>query len=113
MTEKFPWFAARLLFEARTSENTPIDLYEERIIVVRSEAGADAAEKKARKLGQSQAHGYVAADGSNVEWRFVELLDVVQLNETSLEEGAEVYHHYLTPGEATQLRESLEAGSLG
>jgi hypothetical protein len=114
MTDKFSWFAARLLFEASQSvENSHSTLFEERVVLVRSEAGVDEATRKARKLGLSSSEEYQNQDGETVTWTFKEILDLVQLDEAEIEDGSEVYHHFLKPAEVDQVRESLRPGSLG
>ena len=111
MTEKFNWFAARLLFESRIDDSI-LPLFEERVVLIKSDLGKEDAEKKARKLGQASDLEYQNAEHEVVAWRFKEILDIVQLNETRIGEGSEVYHHYLKADEVEQVRESLKPGSL-
>jgi hypothetical protein len=112
MTTIFPWFAARILFEARVEGEESSSLYEDRIVLVRADSGIDAAWKKAVKLGQSAADQYENEAGEKVAWVFKEVLDVVQLNEMDVGEGSEVYHHYLSSEEVERVRASLRPGSL-
>ena len=111
MTEKLSWYSARLLFESRIDASTQ-PLFEERVVLIRSDLGVEDAEKKARKLGQASELEYQSAEHEIVAWRFKELLDIVQLNEARIGEGSEVYHHYLKADEVEQIRESLKPGSL-
>ena len=111
MSENFPWFAARLLFEARVEDEGPA-LLEERIVVLHAVQGATAAERKAKKLGKAASDSYQNGAGDTVGWQFREVLEVVQLNDAIIEDGTEVYHHYLTAEEAEIVRQSLKSGSL-
>ena len=109
MSGKFPWFAARLLYEACIEDEGP-SLFEERIVVLRSNNGVEAAEKKAQKLGKAASDEYQNGAGESVAWRFKEVLEVVQLNQSSIEDGTEVYHHYLNADEVENMRQSLKSG---
>jgi hypothetical protein len=113
MTEKLSWFAARMLFEARTGDNNNAGgLFEERLVLVQSSPDIEAASKKACKLGEAASDEYENEAGETVTWKFRELLDVVQLNETAIGDGSEVYHQYLSADEVDSVRASLRAGSL-
>jgi hypothetical protein len=113
MNEVFPWFSARLLFEAcvEGEQSTP-SLFEERFVLVHAVSGIEAASRKAEKFGKSSADVYVNEFGESVTWRFKEVLDLVQLSDVSIGEGSEVYHQYLTAEEVDRVRQSLKSGSL-
>ncbi len=103
------WFAARLLFVSQIEgEET---LYEESVVLLRAQTEA-AALKKASKLGEAEAHSYQNGDEETVNWVFNDVLDLIQLDALTIEDGTEVYHHFLTAIEVEQVRESLKAGSL-
>ena len=109
MSKSQVWFAARLLHMSQIEgEET---LFEESVVLLRSQNEAEAM-KKAVKLGDSQAHSYENVEGESVNWVFKEVLDLIQLDTVSIEDGTEVYHHSLTAAEVDQVRESLKAGSL-
>jgi hypothetical protein len=90
----------------------PDPLFEDRLVVLYAEGGEDAAMKKAKKIGKSEAHSFKNIDGETVSWVFREVLDLIQLDTHSIEDGTEVYHHFLTAAEVDQVRQSLKAGSL-
>lgn len=112
MTEIFPWFAARLLFEAWVEGDENPSLFEERIVLVHAEAGVEIAARKAEKLGKAAIEEYANEDGETVSWRFKELLDLVQVNEANIGEGTEVYHQYLNADELEQVRRALKPAAL-
>jgi hypothetical protein len=103
------WFAARLLFVSQIEgEET---LFEETMVLLRAQTEA-AAIKRAIKLGEAETHSYQNGDNETVSWVFSQVLDLIQLDTPSIEDGTEVYHHFLTAAEVDQVRESLKAGSL-
>jgi hypothetical protein len=113
MTDTFPWFAARLLFEAcMTDSSADKSLFEERIVLVHAPAGMESARSKAHELGEAAGDTYENEDGEKVSWSFKEVLDLVQIDESSIGEGSEVYHHYLNALDVDRVRQSLKSGSL-
>ena len=113
MIEKLSWFAARLLFESTYSGGRPEEtLFEEKVVLIKSDHGIEDAEKRARKIGLSSTESYQNMQGQTVTWAFREVLDLVQLNEADIGEGSEVYYHFLKPDEVTLLRESLKPSSI-
>jgi hypothetical protein len=111
MTSNGGWFAARLLFESKLSAESG-DLFEERLVLVRSGSAEDA-RKKAVKIGASSGEEYQNIDGETVSWTFTEILDLVELIDATIGDGSEVYHHFLNANEVEAIRHSLNSGSLG
>jgi len=109
MSKALVWFATRLLFMSQIGDEEA--LFEETVVLLRAQSES-AAQKKALKLGEAEAHSYQNVDGETVHWVFKEVLDLIQLDTASIEDGTEVYHHFLTAAEVDQVRESLKAGSL-
>jgi hypothetical protein len=110
MSDEYSWFGARLLFESPVAGGD--SLFEERVLLIKSDGGMPGAEKKAVALGRASDEKYKNPDGEMVKWTFRELLDLVQLNDAEIGEGAEVYYHFLKPEEVEGIRESLKPGSL-
>jgi hypothetical protein len=109
VSEKEAWFAASLLFE-RTFEggSKAPPLFEESIVLVRApEDHESAALKKAVKVGMAASHSYRNIDGETVSWTFKEVLRVVQVFDSEIAEGSEVYSRFLSAEEVDHLRTSL------
>ena len=81
-------------------------------MLVKSSKGIHDAEKRALALGKAAGMKYKNVEGATLTWTFRELLDLVELNEPEIGDGAEVYHHFLKPEEVESIRESLKSGSL-
>lgn len=85
------WYAAKMLHVAFRDEALPQEaLAEETIRVFRARDMTHAAER-AEEIGRAAAVDYPNEAGEIVDWRFVRVVRVVELNETTLEDGAEVY----------------------
>ncbi len=110
MSETPAWFAARLLFERSFDSGASAPaLYEETVVLLKSMSGMAEAEKKAAKLGKSSSHQYKNPDGETVAWTFKEVLEVLRLNDTEIDEGSEVYSRFLNAKALKHLRASLAA----
>ncbi|HEU0075403.1 MAG TPA: DUF4288 domain-containing protein [Dehalococcoidia bacterium] len=113
MTREAVWFTARLLFEQGITGSTePPALFEERLVLLKSDSGPAGAEKKAARLGRDASHNYTNVDGETVTWTFREVLDVFELNNFELREGSEVYSRYLSAEDIQSVRASLSASRL-
>lgn len=85
------WFSAKLLFIATVDGQRPDDaLIEESIRVFRASGPADAA-RRADELRRTTAHEYKNDAGQTVGWAFSRTLDVQDLCEDTLDDGAEVF----------------------
>ena len=85
------WFSAKLLFVATVDGQHPKDaLVEESIRVFRASDEADAV-RRANEIGRSSVHAYKNDAGQTVEWAFIRPLDVQDLCENTLGDGAEVF----------------------
>ncbi len=110
MTTNEAWFAARLLFESKLPADSEA-LFEERLVLIKSDS-LDDAQKKAVKIGASSGEEYKNIEGDTVAWTFKEVLDLVELTDIAIGDGSEVYHHFLKAEEVEAIRNSLKSGSL-
>jgi hypothetical protein len=105
------WFTARLLYES-TSDKETKKLFEERLILLQADSGIEGAKKKAIRLGKATGGGYSSVGGQEITWSFRELLDLIELSEPEIQDGSEVYYHFLTEKEVDGVKESLQSGSI-
>ncbi|MFN3201153.1 MAG: DUF4288 domain-containing protein [Bradymonadia bacterium] len=85
------WFSAKLLFAAFIDGRLNSDaLVEESIIIFRATTAA-AASIQADELGQKATHSYKNEVNEEVEWRYIRLLEIQDLGETTLDDGVEVF----------------------
>ena len=71
-------------------------MIEESLRVVRA-SSEDEARAKAREVGVENAASYENETGERVEWSFVEVLEIQDLDEESLVDGVEVYSRLRLP----------------
>lgn len=104
MEERPQWFAVKLLFESVHSgepntemmdeDDSDHKLFEESIILVRATS-----REEAQTFGEQQAnkaeHSYHNKYGEMVEWHFVRILDIFQLNDDEIQSRTEVYARFL------------------
>jgi hypothetical protein len=84
-------FSAKLLFVATIDGKAPRGaLVEESIRVFRASDAADAA-KRADEIGRTSVHEYKNDAGQTVQWAFVRTLELQDLCEQTLDDGAEVF----------------------
>ena len=85
------WFSVAILYEAMINKHAyPHSLREcsVRILVADSE---EAAWRRAEEIGRKGEHSYENEDGEMVLWKFRKVMDVQDLCEESLSDGAEVF----------------------
>jgi len=58
-------------------------------------------------IAKAQEHSFTNVYGNNVEWVLREVLDVIELLDDAMKEGAEVYYSFLNEREARQLSAAL------
>jgi hypothetical protein len=73
----------------------------------------EGAHKKAKKLGIASKQRYKNVEGADVAWDFKEILDLIELLDSDIGEGTEVYFHFLKAEDVEQIRETLRPGRLG
>lgn len=85
------WYAAKLLFASTINgEKRQPALCEESIRVLLAETEDDAL-ARAQELGKAGEHDYPNEDGETVNWHFVSVIEVQDLTERELHDGAEVF----------------------
>ena len=85
------WFGVKLLFTALIDGDVPQDaLVEESIRVVQGR-DVEHATERAAQFGRASGHNYRNETGQSVEWAFVRVLEVQDLCEDALADGAEVF----------------------
>jgi hypothetical protein len=101
------WYAAVLLLESLHPEEPgtrKLSQLQVRLVRARSD---EAAWDRANKIAEAQEHSYANVYGKTVEWVLRELLDVIELLDDAMKEGAEVYYSFLNEREARQLNAAL------
>lgn len=107
------WFSARLLFASEHPDETDVQpVFEDRIVLLEAE-DEDEALGQAKTLGHDSCDQYTNESGARVIWRFVEVLDLVQLPASKLGVGTQVYFQYLDEKDLAAVRRSLEPGKFG
>lgn len=82
------------------------DLYEERIVLLRS-GSEDEAKAKAEAIAREQGEKYKNVYEETVRWSFVEVIDVKQVLSESIADGTEVYYCFLRKDELDQIKQML------
>src|SRR5713226_10661776 len=101
------WYAAVLLLESLHPEEHRIrKLFELQVRLVRASSD-QAAWERANEIGKAQEHSYANVYDKKVEWVLREVVDVVELLDDAMKEGAEVYYSFLNEREARQLSAAL------
>ena len=101
------WFAALLLFESLHPEERRIrKLFELQVRLVRA-SSEQAAWDRASEIGKDQQHSFANVYGNKVEWVLREVVDVVELLDNAMKEGAEVYYAFLSEREARRISTTL------
>jgi hypothetical protein len=78
-------------------------LYEEQVRLIWAGAEEQAGQK-AGELGAAEFLKYENSAGEEILFTFREVLDVVQIFDGKLEDGAEVYYHSLSSDEVEEVR---------
>ncbi|MGE5404511.1 MAG: DUF4288 domain-containing protein [Candidatus Saccharibacteria bacterium] len=107
---RWEWYSARILYEINISGKVDAALpdhelhyrtFEESIIVIKAQSIMHAhrvAEKKALEYECSYPNCY----GEKVEWKFSQILDVIDLFDNKIETGTEIYYRIVrVPQEAS------------
>lgn len=84
-------FCAVLVHTARTASHP--ELHEESFVLLTADS-LDEARVKAEARGRADEHEYTNADGEQVRWTLTELVDVAEVADRELGDGAEVYSRY-------------------
>src|ERR1700720_2508217 len=101
------WFAALLLFESLHPEERRIrKLFELQVRLVRA-SSEQAAWDRANEIGKDQQHSFANVYGNKVEWVLREVIDVVELLDNAMKQGAEVYYAFLSEREARRISTTL------
>lgn len=97
------WYVASLFFvSVHPKQKNAIPLWEEEVVLMDSPTDEEAA-NKAEKFGKAKEHKYKNAKGETVEWRFVKVERVCQLDTNSLVDGTELFSRFLRNEEAKSL----------
>jgi len=98
------WFGASILLESVHARGDGEErLFEQRVIVVRAD-DLQHAHEKAAKFGDEARERYLNQYGEPVEWVFREVLDVVALYDSTIEDGTEVFSRLVGEEELSVLR---------
>jgi hypothetical protein len=81
-------------------------LFELQVRLVRANSD-EAAWERAKEIAKEQEHSYLNAYDKKVEWIVREVLDVVELLDDAMKEGAEVYYSFLNEREARHISATL------
>ena len=101
------WFAAVLLLESLHPEEHGIPkLFELQVRLVRASSD-QAAWERANEIGKAQEHSYANVYDKKVEWVLREVVDVVELLDDAMKEGAEVYYSFLNERDARRISATL------
>jgi hypothetical protein len=110
---KNSWFSARLLFESKHPDEPDCPkVYEDRIVLLVAEDEVEAA-KKANSVGSKSREEYLNQFGARVMWDFLEVLDLVAIDQEQIAHGSEVYSQLLNEEDLVAVRRSLRPGKLG
>lgn len=109
--ESKTWYSARLLFmsSAKGGQMEIDPLSEESIILIRADKEENA-RKSARKAALKMQHDYENEEGQQIAWKFVDILELQDLCEQSLDTGTEVFSRlfWKSQAESSEVRELLK-----
>jgi hypothetical protein len=100
--QKMMWFSASLFFSSIPRGQTDPILWEDSVALLRAPSPSEA-ERMAAALGVEREHAYRNANGEMVEWKFVRVQSVFEIEADELVSGMEVFSRYLKPAEAESL----------
>lgn len=72
-----------------------------------SAADADAARRRASELGSAANQTYKNAEGEDVAWQCIEVLDIHGIPDASVEEGSELYSFFVASDLLNEIRKRM------
>ena len=84
------WYSARLLFETLEDGEDVDPLCEESIRLIQA-TDDNGATRKAGEVGLQGQRQYKNENGKTIKWKFVSVLEIQDLSESTLGHGVEVY----------------------
>jgi len=85
------WYSAKLLFQSTINDASlghPLCEESIRILLADTEEEARA---RAQRVGVAAQHEYQNEQNETVKWEFVSVVDIQEIDENSLVDGAEIY----------------------
>ena len=97
------WYSASILFRGIKNISIYPDIWEESICLFEAE-NEDEVRIKAEKKGKSEEVQYQSIPGNTVNWIYDGILNIYDLSEDSIGDGAEVFSRFLSEEEVRNLR---------
>src|ERR1700691_2150487 len=92
-TEKTDPFICVSIHEASSDAKDFAPLFEERLTLIRA-GSRDEATSKAQQLVKEATHSYKNKDGQTITWTCRRIVEVAEIVDSSLTDGAEIYGRY-------------------
>ena len=92
-TEKTDLYICVSIHEASSDAKDFGPLFEERLTLIRA-GSRDEATSKAQQLVKAATHSYKNKDGHTISWACRRIVEVTEIIDSSLTDGAEIYGRY-------------------
>jgi hypothetical protein len=92
-TEKTDLYICVSIHEASSDAKGFAPLFEERLTLIKA-GSRDEATSKAQQLVKAATHAYKNEDGQTVSWACRQIVEVTEIVDSSLADGAEIYGRY-------------------
>ena len=104
------WFTASLFFEGIHHGDSSAEPLWEEIIVLLQASDHDSAHSLAAQIGTKRQHAYrvKAAAEHLLEWKFVKVERVFEIEADTLDSGTEIFARFLRASEAVSLLQPFE-----
>ena len=104
------WFTASLFFQGVHHGSAEAESLWQEIIVLLEASDVDAANSMAARIGTQRQHSYYVDTPIRhlLEWKFVRVERVCEVESDVLANGAEVFSRFLRASEATSLLQPLD-----
>jgi hypothetical protein len=101
------WFGFSLLFQSEQTPSVTDPIWEESIIVLQADTLGEAKEKANLFASQREVQ-YQAANGDMVNWKFKEIFEVSEINNSIEPSGTEIISRFLKDSEVKSLKSKFD-----
>jgi hypothetical protein len=110
-TPESDFFICLSIHEASCDAQGFLPLYEERLTLIKASSKREATDK-AQHMVKAATHSYKNADGQTIAWSCKRIVNVTEIIDSSLADGAEIYGRYFRDLDAYDRLESALKDSI-
>ena len=97
------WFTANLLFKSNHPDHPEDEFFWEERVFLRSAETADEARQKGERIGKSQEHEYIAANGDRDRWTFERVESTFAIDSETISDRTDVFSRFLSSSEVESI----------